>query len=106
MILNGHRRVHRITAWTTLIMTLPMFLGLHPVIETTLWAQMPTLDTENAPYELNGSAELDDLAESLNYKPLEMFDWVRREVAFEPYGGSVKGRSGRGASNEGMRWTR
>jgi len=89
----------RVVAILLLVVDIPFMTGLDRML-TALRAEELS-DPENYVYELVPNDSIRDLAKSHNYSALEIFEWVRKNVAYEPYFGSVKGAQGTFASLSG-----
>lgn len=54
----------------------------------------PTPEDLAETFEVQFSPEIRSLATSLGNDPVRMYEWVRNNIDFEPYGGSMKGANG------------
>ncbi|MBN1868533.1 RHS repeat protein, partial [Candidatus Sumerlaeota bacterium] len=80
----------RIVSIVVLITTFPVFTGFDTIASCLAWGAEP----EPGAYEIASTEPLHSLAESLKYRPLDVFEWVRREVRYEAYAGTLKGAQG------------
>lgn len=88
---RGLRRM-RIVSLLVLIFTFPSLVGLDQLMSSI--AQAQASNPEYYPYELSPDERINTLARTLGYSALEVFEWVRENVDYEPYAGSVKGAAG------------
>lgn len=89
MIFSRKSWVTRLVAVLVLVCDLPGMTGLDRLIDTIQTARAQ--DPERTVYEIAPDPEISRLAEELGHSAPRLFEWVRREVAFEPYAGVQKG---------------
>ena len=95
-----NKRFWQVSTWPTLFFVTFHLIMIPEIYNgVRLWANQ--LDPEDSAYELTSDAHMLQLAEDLDFSALRIFEWVRREVKYEPYIGSMKGALGAYHSRKG-----
>ncbi|NQU43392.1 RHS repeat protein, partial [bacterium] len=81
----------RVVSVLVLIFCSHVFLGLDQLATSLSWGQGSGGEVCR---ELDYDLAMVDLAESLDFRALDLYEWVRREISYEPYRGSRKGARG------------
>ncbi|MBN1900154.1 hypothetical protein JW926_02360, partial [Candidatus Sumerlaeota bacterium] len=89
----------RVIACLVLIFTIHTFLGIDQIVY--VYAQGGEGDPEQAPYELTAIQDVNNFNFDGRYRALDLYEWVRTNISYEPYSGTRKGANATYLSGSG-----